>query len=175
MALVRSPPLPLFSLLLLLPLILLCQMVADDAARCRAEHRVVPREVARHRAHGGTLDATLGLGAVGGAEQQQRGQRGRNPLFRYCHGYPRYPLIAPKIGATGALRGRGTTCLTEHGAVAKVTGTATGRLSAPIHLSRAFRSSAARRIRRPRLIVRRSCSDIPLRASISGWAVRRGA
>lgn len=122
MALVLSPPLPFFSLLLLLPLLLLCQMVADDAARCRAEHRVVPREVARHRAHGGTLDATLGLGAVRRAEQQQRGQRGRNPLFRYDHGYLRYPRHRPEDRCHNrALRGRGTTCLTEHGAVAKVT------------------------------------------------------
>lgn len=69
MALVLGLPLLLFSPLLLLALFLLCEMVADDAARGRAEQRVVACDVARHRAHGGTLEAALCLGAVTCAEQ----------------------------------------------------------------------------------------------------------
>ena len=95
MALVRGLPLLLFSPLPFLPLFLLGEMVADDTARSRAEHRVMPREVARHCAHGGALDAALCLRAVRGAEQQQRGQRGRHPLFRYGPGHLRYPVASP--------------------------------------------------------------------------------
>lgn len=73
MALVLGLRLLLFSPLLLLALFLLCQMVTDDAARCRAEQRVMACDVARDRAHGGTLEAALCLGAVRCAEQQQRG------------------------------------------------------------------------------------------------------
>ena len=73
MALVLGLPLLLFSPLLLLALFLLCEMVADDAARCRAEQRVMACYVTRHRAHGGTLEAALCVGVVTCAEQQQRG------------------------------------------------------------------------------------------------------
>src|SRR6185312_3650151 len=70
-ALARRLPLLLPSPLLLLALLLLCEMVADDAARRRAEHRMMPRKVSRHGAHRSALDAALCLHAVRCAEQQQ--------------------------------------------------------------------------------------------------------
>ena len=50
-------PLLLFALLLLLALLLLREVMADDTPSRRAQHRVMPRDMSRHGAYGGTLDA----------------------------------------------------------------------------------------------------------------------
>lgn len=80
-------PLLLPSPLLLLTLFLFREVVADDAAGYRAHHRVMPRDVSRNGAHGGTLDAALRLGAVRCTEHEQRGHGHRNPLFRKSPGH----------------------------------------------------------------------------------------
>jgi hypothetical protein len=75
------PPL-LFALSSFFALLLLCQVVAYDAAGGRAKHRVVVRKMPRHASHGGTLETTLRLGGTRSGEQNQSGERRRNPLFR---------------------------------------------------------------------------------------------
>lgn len=95
--------------LLLLTLLLLCHMVADDAAPYRANHRVMARNMSRHGAHGGTLDAALGLGAVRDPQHEQRGRKRGEPLSRSGRGHLRVPRCSLEHGATPAMGGRGTT------------------------------------------------------------------
>ena len=82
----------LSALLLLLALLLLCHVVADDASGCGAQYRVMVRHVSRHGAHGGTLEAALCLDAGRCGEQEKRGQRRRNPLFRFGRDHRKIPV-----------------------------------------------------------------------------------
>jgi hypothetical protein len=80
-------PLPQLALLLslalpFLPRLLLGKMVADDAAGCGAEDRMMARDMTRHGAYCGTFETALRLGAIRCAEQEERGHRRRKPLFR---------------------------------------------------------------------------------------------
>src|SRR5579863_999564 len=93
--LLHLPPLLLallLALLLFLALLLPCQVVADDTAGCRAQHRVMVRDMPRHGAYGGTLEAALCLDGVRCGEQQKRGQRRRNPLFRFGRDHLKIPV-----------------------------------------------------------------------------------
>lgn len=83
-------PLLLPSTLLLRTPFLFRKVVTDDAAGYRAHHRVMPRDVPRNGAYGGTLQATLGLGTVRCAEHEERGHGRRNPLFRQSPGHFRF-------------------------------------------------------------------------------------
>jgi hypothetical protein len=76
-------PLLLPSSLLLLAFLLLCEVVADDAACRGADYRMMMRDVSRHGTHRGALDAPLCLRAIRRSDQEQRGQRRRKPMFRY--------------------------------------------------------------------------------------------